>query len=237
MRRPPVITIDGPAGVGKSTASRALAARLGFTYLDTGAIYRAVAHAVSADADLANRLDRSEGLADLSLADQEALGAIARGLRISFGDGGERVMVDDKDVSTAIRTPEMSQRASRVSAVPAVRAGLLELQRRLGERGGVVAEGRDMGTVVFPDAEVKFFFEADASCRARRRSLELAAQGREVDEEATRREIELRDARDSGRAIAPLRRPSGAVTIDTGPLTPGEVVERMLQVVSSRPGS
>lgn len=226
------MTIDGPAGAGKSTVSRRLAAELGFTYLDTGALYRAVALRVSQDPELALGLD--DGLSDEA---EERLGALTRALDIRFSDAGTRVFVGDREVTAEIRTPEISQAASKVSAVPAVREGLLDLQRRLAADGGVVAEGRDVGSVVFPDAEVKFYLTADVACRAERRAAELRGRGIEVDLEATKREIEERDERDASRAIAPLTRPEGAVEVDSGPLTAAQVIERMVDVVRSREGS
>ena len=223
-RRRPVVTIDGPAGAGKSTVSRRGAERLGFTYLDTGALYRTVALAAVEDPEI-------------EMTDADRLGRLARDLDIRFGDGGTRVVLGGRDVTAEIRSPEISQAASKVSAVPEVREGLLDLQRRLGADGGVVVEGRDVGSVVFPDAEVKFYLTADVACRARRRVDQLRESGVEVDFEATRREIEERDARDAGRAVAPLRRPEGAIEVDSGPLTAEQVIESMVAVVRSREGS
>ncbi|HEY8517876.1 MAG TPA: (d)CMP kinase [Candidatus Binatia bacterium] len=231
--RRPVVTIDGPAGAGKSTVSRALAARLGFTYLDTGALYRAVALAAGDDAERARRIDENE-VAAISADDEAALAALARSLPLAFSDNGTRLSIGDRDVSLAIRTPEISQRASKISALPAVRAALLDVQRRFGEAGGIVVEGRDAGSVVFPDAEVKFFLTADLAERARRRAAELRARGLEVDEEEVRRDIESRDARDAARAAAPLVCPQGAVVIDTSGLTIEQVVERLYGVVTMR---
>lgn len=232
-RRRPLVTIDGPAGAGKSTLSRALADRLGYTYLDTGALYRAVALSVREDPALRSVL----GAPALEDREQERLGHLTEGLEIRFDDGGRRTWLGGRDVTRLIRTPEISQAASKVSAVPAVREALLVVQRRLASDGGVVAEGRDVGTVVFPDAEVKFYLTADADCRARRRVAQLAEDGIQADLAETQREIEERDARDAGRAVAPLRRPPDAVEIDSGPLAADEVLARMLEVVTSRKGS
>lgn len=229
MNRRPVVTIDGPAGAGKSTVSRRLAETLGFTYLDTGALYRSVALQVARQPDLARALENGP-----REAVEERLGELTRALDIRFSDAGTRVFLGDREVTSEIRSPEISQAASRVSAVPAVREGLLELQRRLAAQGGVVAEGRDVGSVVFPDAEVKFYLTADVGCRAARRAAELRARGIEVDLEATKREIEERDHRDASRSVAPLTRPEGAVEVDSGPLTAEQVLERMVDVVRSR---
>jgi CMP/dCMP kinase len=232
--RRPVVTIDGPAGAGKSTASRALAQRLGFTYLDTGAIYRTVALAAQDTPGLPERVDAAAKPEDISPRDQEALAEHAHRLQIAFAAGGSRVLLAGRDVSDAIRAPEVSQRASKVSAVPAVRAALLDLQRRLAAGGGVVAEGRDVGSVVFPDAEVKFFLTADVAERARRRAAELRARGIDVEEERIRAEIEARDARDSGRATAPLVCPADALVIDSSTLAAEDVVTCMAAAVSDR---
>ena len=222
--QPFVIAIDGPAGAGKSTAAKKLAAHLGYAFLDTGAIYRAVALAA-----------RQRGI---DWADAEAVAEVARTLDIAFVPRGEvnGVVVDGRDVTREIRTPDMSDGASRVSAHPPVRAALLGLQRRLAAVGGIVAEGRDTGTVVFPDAPAKFFLTASPAERARRRTEELVAAGRPADAAAVLREIEERDLRDSTRAAAPLRRADDAVEIDSGGLTPDEVVEKMAAIVRMRGG-
>ena len=233
MRARPIVTIDGPAGAGKSTVARALARRLGFTYLDTGAIYRAVALAASRSATLGDLIEE-KALERLVERDAEALGALAAALDVRFTDAGTRVWLGDEDVSVAIRTARISQNASSVSAIPAVRAGVLDLQRRLAGEGGVVAEGRDLGTVVFPDAEVKIYLTADLESRAGRRALELRARGEEADVAEVLHEIERRDRRDSERKAAPLRRPEGAIELDTSGLSIEAVVDRLAEVVSGR---
>jgi cytidylate kinase len=216
-----VVAIDGPAGAGKSTTARLLAARLGYDLLDTGAIYRVMAL-------LARR-------AGVDWADGPAVAALADGLDLKFQleDGVNHVLVRGADVTKEIRTPEMSDGASRVSALPAVRAALLGIQRRLGAKGGVVVEGRDIGTVVFPDAGAKFFLTADTDERARRRVAELLAAGRPADLATTKAEMLARDERDSTRAVAPLKQAADAVAVDSSHLTPEEVVERMAALVDS----
>jgi cytidylate kinase len=216
------IAIDGPAAAGKSTAGKALAARLGYLYIDTGALYRAVAW-------LAER----EGLADAPGA-AVAARALAADIRLEGEPARLRVLVDGRDVSDAIRTPRMSDLSSRLSALPEVRAALLGLQRRLGAAGGVVMDGRDIGTVIFPGADAKFFVSASPEARARRRHEELLARGLPSDEARVRAEIEERDRRDAGRDVAPLRAADDAVAIDTTALTPEQVLDRLLEVVQSR---
>ncbi len=234
MSRPrPIVTIDGPAGAGKSTVSRALADRLGFVYLDTGAIYRTVALAAD-DEGLGEAIDRSDLAPGASPAEIARLEAIAAGLAIGFEDGGRRVRLAGRDVSAEIRRPEVGQRASKVSAIPEVRRALLDLQRRIAAGGGVVAEGRDVGTVVFPDAEVKFFLTAAPLVRAERRVGDLRERGIPADVDQVLAEIEARDARDSKRAVAPLACPVDAVTIDSSGLDAHAVVARMEEVLTSR---
>jgi CMP/dCMP kinase len=215
-----IVAIDGPAGAGKSTAARLLAARLGYALLDTGAIYRTMALRA-----------RQRGIA---WEDGHGVAALADGLELTFRLDGQvnRVIANGEDVTGSIRTPEISDGASRVSALPEVRAALLELQRRIGAPGGVVVEGRDIGTVVFPDAEAKFFLTATADERARRRVAELRAGGRPAELAETKAEILARDERDSNRAAAPLRRVDDAVEIDSSAMGPDAVVTRMAEIVS-----
>lgn len=224
MTKPVIIAIDGPSGAGKSTLSKLLAQRLDYINLDTGAMYRCVALAATRR--------------NLDLTDASALGALARELRIEFirHTDGERVMLDGEDVSDAIRTPENSLLTSRIAAVAEVRTALVELQRRLGAGGGVVLEGRDIGTVVFPQAEVKFFLLATAEERGRRRYEELRAKGVAVDLQQTIVEVEARDAADSARTHAPLLQAADAVVIDTTGLGVDAVLLRMLEVVGQRRG-
>jgi cytidylate kinase len=223
----PIVTIDGPAGAGKSTVSRSLAAELGYTYLDTGAIYRTLGLAVTGQGALASRLDSCADPEALALEDREQLASCARSLAITFADAGTCVFLAGEEVTTAIRTPASGERASRVSAVPEVRAALLELQRTLGRDGGVVVEGRDTGSIVFPEAEAKFFLTATVACRARRRTAELHSRGMEAEECDVAREISVRDARDVGRSVAPLVHPKGAIEVDSSNLGVAEVVQEM----------
>jgi CMP/dCMP kinase len=201
-----LIAIDGPAGAGKSTVARAVADQLGFTYLDSGAMYRCV------------------GLLLLA-APAQSPGGLARAARIELG---ERIVLDGRDVTEAIRTPEISQVASRVAADPEVREALVAKQQELIARGDWVAEGRDIGTVVAPDAEVKVFLTATARERARRRASEIGADPATVLAEQT-----LRDERDSGRYHSPLMPPPDAVTLDTTGLVVQEVVERIATLAHS----
>jgi cytidylate kinase len=198
-----VVAIDGPAGAGKSTVARALARELGFTYLDSGAMYRAAALAV---------LERGG-----------AASAAAERADIRLG---ERVVLDGRDVTADIRTPEVTEAASRVAANPGVRAALMRKQRELLSSGDWVAEGRDIGTVVAPEAPVKVFLTADAEERARRRAEELGG-----DVETVLRDQALRDAQDSTREHSPLRLAPGAVELDTTGLSVDEVVERIVALV------
>jgi cytidylate kinase len=198
-----VVAIDGPSAAGKSTVARAVAERLGFTYLDSGAMYRSVALA-----------SMERGVSPASIAAQ---------LRIEIGDA---VLLDGVDVTSAIRAPEVSERASRAAADPDVRTALVVQQRRLLSGGDWVAEGRDIGTVVAPDAAVKVFLTASPEERARRRAAELGVTATTVLAEQT-----IRDQRDTAREHSPLRPADGAVLLDTTGLTLGQVVERVVELV------
>lgn len=222
LQREPIIAIDGPSGAGKSTLSRLLARTLGFIKIDTGAMYRCVALAA-----LGCGIDPGE---------EKALEELCRDLRIDFrrDDGEERVLLNGEDVTAAIRTPEVSLLTSRVAACPGVRRAMVQRQRELGARGGVVLEGRDIGTVVFPQAEVKFFLVASARERGRRRYEELKAKGLEVDLEQTIAEVEARDAADSSRAHAPLAQAEDAVLVDSTGKSIDQVLTEMLAVVEQR---
>ncbi len=211
-----VIAIDGPSGAGKSTTARRLAGRLGYIYIDTGAMYRAIGwKAAKEGIDPANE----SGLAELCSRTE---------VTIRKDNDDPRFFVDGIDVTGEIRTPEMGMMASAVSKSPAVRARLLVLQRELGGRGGVVMDGRDIGTVVFPDAQVKFYLDASTEERGKRRWLELRAKGMDVDLARITKEIEERDRQDSGRALAPLKKADDAVLIDSSRLSIDHVLDRML---------
>ncbi|HWP64928.1 MAG TPA: (d)CMP kinase [Candidatus Limnocylindria bacterium] len=213
-----VVAIDGPAGAGKSSASRALAARLGFTYVDTGSMYRAV-----------GLLAKERGIA---LDDDPALARLIDALRID--SAGERLVIDGRDLSAAVRSAEAGELASRVSTRPVVRERLVALQRAIGRRGDVVMEGRDIGTVVFPDAGLKVFLTASPEERARRRARELAARGEPADERQLAADIARRDRRDSERAHSPLRPAADAVIVDTTGMDLATVVDRLTALAETR---
>jgi cytidylate kinase len=218
LKRRPIITIDGPAGAGKSTVSKLLASRLSFICLDTGALYRAVAYRLKC----AGWNGAAETIADSS-----------RPLKISLKHEEGRVLViaDGEDVSEKIRTEEIGLLASRISALPQIREYLLPVQRELAAAGGVVAEGRDMGTVVFPDAEVKFFLDASVEERAKRRYLEMVSKGERVNLTDIGKDLLLRDRQDRGRSIAPLVIPADAVFVDSSNRSIPQVVDFMMSVV------
>jgi len=222
----PVVAIDGPAGAGKSTVTKLVAERLGYLLVDTGALYRTVALAVAR--------------AGIAFDDEQRVGELAEALAshsaVSVGragDGAMLVFLFGEDVSSKIRTLELGQGASIVSAQPRVREALLELQRAAGREGGVVLEGRDIGTVVFPQAEAKFFLTASVDERARRRHAQLAAAGTPADLETVRSEVVVRDHRDSTRPIAPLRRAVDAIEVDSSGLPIDDVVDRIVSRVKA----
>jgi cytidylate kinase len=216
----PLVAIDGPAGAGKSTITKGVAKQLGYVILDTGALYRTVAYAA-----------RRQGV---SWSDENAVALVAHALAnrnaIEFRSeipGQQTVHLDGEDVSLAIRTQEMSEGASRVSSIPLVREALLDLQRRVGSDGGVVVEGRDIGSVVFPDAEAKFYLTASDEVRAQRRLDELLGRGEQTTFETVLREVRERDDRDRNRAIAPLIQAPDAELVDSSNLSIEQVVTLM----------
>lgn len=217
-----VVAIDGPAGAGKSTVSRRLATELGYRYVDTGAMYRVIG---TLAAERGIDLTDSAALADL--CDQTSMEFVAK-------EGQVRTFASGRDVSQAIRTPEASQQASKASAVPAVRERLVAKQREMGAEGNVVMEGRDIGTVVFPDAAVKIFLEASVDERAQRRARELHGNPSSEQIANIAADIAERDARDRGRAHSPLRPASDAVIVDTTEKTVDQVVQELRALATSR---
>lgn len=217
-----IITIDGPAGAGKSTVSRMLAESLNYVYINTGAMYRVVA--------LENKRK------NIDPEDETGLAQVCSRLDIKFEkqNGNLRVFSRGEDVTDAINTPEMSLLASRVSAREVVRTTLVELQRKMGREGGVILEGRDAGTVIFPQAHVKFYLDATLDERGRRRYKQILSQNQTVELCQVIQETEKRDCDDSNRAIAPLRKAKDAVLIDSSQLTVQEVIDMMLQIIHSR---
>jgi cytidylate kinase len=215
-----IVALDGPAGSGKSTIARRIAKRLGFTYINTGAIYRAVAL-------WAMRLG-------VDLKDMHRLEQLAKQAKIELAANSGRVILNGEDVTEAIHDPRVSEAASKVSAVPGVRRALLALQRGMAERNSVVMEGRDIGSVVFPQAQVKIFLDAHPRERARRRALELERQGQEADFETVSGELRERDARDRVRSESPLVQAPDAELVDTTGLSLEQVEEAVLRVVRAR---
>lgn len=215
-----IIAIDGPAGAGKSTTARRVAEHLGYVYIDTGAMYRAVSLAA---------LRRACPMTDIDL------GAVAGecDIRLEPTDGAQRVLLNGEDVSLAIRQADVTAVVSQVSAFSSVRKALVKRQRQIGEDGGVVMDGRDIGSVVFPHAEVKVFLVADTEERVRRRLLEAQARGEQITEDEVRRQIVSRDEYDSSRQESPLVKAPGAVEIDTTSCSIDEQVERILNLVRS----
>ncbi len=216
----PVITIDGPSGAGKSTVSRALADRLGYSYLNTGVMYRAVAL----------KILRS----DVDPEDEYELKILLSRLNLSFEEDGSksRIFLNGEDVSRDIKTPEISMLASYISLKPCVREILFHIQRRIGEKGNIVLEGRDMGTVVFPDADIKFYLDASPEIRTSRRHREIVQMGKHIDWQEVFEDLERRDASDMKRDISPLEPAEDAIIIESSHMTIEEVVDSMLNVIN-----
>ncbi len=221
MRPHIIVTIDGPAGAGKSTVARRLAQALNYRYVDSGALYRAVAWQV-----------RQTGL---NPADAPALEQMLQDFRPQIATEIQefRLSAGGRDLTRELRTPEVTQAASRVATQPLVRRWVSETLRRLAPEGGVVAEGRDLGSVVFPDAEVKFYLDADLTTRAARRQQEWQESGVAADLAGTRKDMADRDNRDQNRSVAPLTVPEGAHYVDTSSLKPEEVVARCLAAIEA----
>ena len=222
MKKGLLITIDGPAGAGKSTVSRLLANKLSYTYLDTGALYRALAYRCI-----------QEGL---SATDEGGIANLCQrtGIVLQNKEGFLKVLADGEDVTDKIRTESISLQASIISAMPPVRAALLSIQREAGKAGGVVAEGRDMGTIVFPEADFKFFLEAGMNERIKRRHRELVIRGDAVQYQNVKKDLMMRDRQDREREIAPLKVPEGAFIVDSTHVPAEGVVETILSVIRKR---
>lgn len=216
------VAIDGPAGAGKSTVARRAAAELGFVYVDTGAIYRAVALAV---------LDRK-----LDNTDEAAVAALLKDttVKLQWSQGVQHLLLNGTDVTDRLRAPEVSDISSRVSALSVVREFLLETQREVARRHSVIMDGRDIGTVVLPDAQVKLYLTASSATRAERRCKELQEKGLEASYEDVLRDIEERDYRDIHRQIAPLRQAEDAVFLDTSALTLAQSIEETVKIIREK---
>lgn len=214
-----LVAIDGPTGSGKSTVSRLLAKKLQYQYLDSGAMYRAVALAI--------------GRAGIEPQDEEEIAKLCNSLDITLTPEGDsiKVYLGEEDVSEAIRAPAVDLMASTVSAIDGVRKAMTSLQRKIGSQGPLVAEGRDMGTVVFPEAQHKFYLDASLEVRVNRRFLERQGRGESISRESVREDLIKRDYQDTNRCLSPLRRARDAKIIDTTELTPNEVVERIVRVM------
>lgn len=216
------VAIDGPAGAGKSTLAKAAAKTLGFVYVDTGAIYRTVGLAAKR--------------AGVAKDDVPGVTALLPGLSvdITYVDGIQRMLLDGEDVSDSIRTPEMSDYASNVSAMPQVRAYLMDMQRQMAQRYDVIMDGRDIGTVVLPNASLKVFLTADVEKRAKRRYQELLEKGTKTSFDEVLADMKVRDARDMGRETAPLKAAEDAVVLDTGDMTLEESIDALLDLIRAR---
>ncbi len=222
-----IITIDGPAGVGKSSVSRKVAAATGFTYLDTGAMYRGVGLYF---------LQQGVSLDDIAAMTKKLAALRLELLPAANEESDVGVLLNGEDVTDAIRTMEMAMVASKVSAIPIVRDVLTRIQRSYGDKGNIVAEGRDTGTVVFPKAAFKFFLDAQPEERAKRRVLQLRARGMETDFEQTLTTLQERDKNDSERAVAPLKMAEDAVRIDTTAISVQQVVDEILRSIADKKG-
>lgn len=216
-----VVAIDGPAGAGKSTIAKLAAEKLGYAYIDTGAMYRSVAW---------------KFLQTGKAFDEDFISGLSKTMLIDFKPEAKinRVFVDGTEVTDAIRTPEVTAIVSRVAAIGAVREAMVDQQRRMGEAGGVLMDGRDIGTVVFPNAQLKIFLTASVEERARRRYAEMVAKGQQVDLQQLQEDIAERDKQDSERAISPLRQAEDALLLDTSDMGISEVTDRILQLVQER---
>lgn len=213
------VAIDGPAGAGKSSIAKAVSKKLGFVYIDTGAMYRAVAvYAIENGIEIKEENFTQEVLDNIKID-------------IAYEDGTQKIYLLGKDVSKRIREADVSIGASNVAVIPAVRLKLVELQRTLAEKTSVIMDGRDIGTYVLPDAEVKIFLTASSDVRAKRRLLEMKEKGMEADFETVKRDIEYRDKNDSEREFAPLRQAEDAVLVDTSDMTIEEVIDRITEII------
>jgi len=215
-----VIAIDGPAGAGKSTTARALAAALSYLYLDTGALYRAITWKI-----IQEKIDPG---------DIAAIASLCASLDLTLSVTGEKneVWVNGMNVTAFLRDPAVTKLSSSISALSPVRKKLLTIQQKAGEKGGIIAEGRDIGTVVFPNADLKFYFDADPGVRGMRRCKDLKKQGIQTNISSTTQDLKARDLKDRSRALAPLKKGNDAIVIDTTHLNPGEVVQAILKEVA-----
>lgn len=214
------VAIDGPAGAGKSSVSRLTAERLGYSYIDTGAIYRALAFFMG----------------DTAVEEHDKIRELLKNFEVSFriSDGVNHVFLNGNDITAEIRTENISRKASSISAIPFVREALFEMQRKYAETGGVVMEGRDIGTVIMPDAELKIFLTASPEKRAKRRMLELEAKGQKVDFDELVKEIKERDFRDSNRAVSPLKQADDAVLVDNSGINLEQTVDVIVKYAEER---
>lgn len=216
------VAIDGPAGAGKSTIAKAVSKRLGYVYIDTGAMYRAVAlYAINNGIDICEDSITDEVLSKIEID-------------IKYDDMGQKIILCGEDVTKSIRSPKVSIGASNVAVIPKVRLKLVELQRELSKKGSVIMDGRDIGTYVLPDAEIKIFLTASVDQRAKRRYKELLEKGEKADFEKVKRDIEYRDKNDSEREFAPLKKADDAILLDTSDMTQDEVIDKMIKIIEEK---